>query len=241
MSLLYLGPACALRMSNATPQRMSACEAHHPGSCASGGDSLRASRPTTMPETMVASAACVHTTTARPAFMPRFWQKMPSEERQQEHAMPRGASSVSCSSSASSMPTRADAADRPKSIPACRPAMSSIRLRGLVWSRARSISVHETARPAITSPSPSRTAISCSRGTCMLFLRGGSDASRSSVRRSRASSAEKAAPNSSSSATAGTSCGIASGPGVAVAPMPTVPSSATTTPHRSVCCSSSFR
>ena len=48
-------------------------------------------------------------------------------------ARSRGGIQLACSSCASSIPTRAVAAETPKSIPACTPAMSSIRERVRAW------------------------------------------------------------------------------------------------------------
>ena len=66
---------------------------------------------TTTPETMVAIAAYVHTTTARPSFIPRFWQKMPEAEKTTEAQIPSGAKGGAPSCDARSMPVRADAAE----------------------------------------------------------------------------------------------------------------------------------
>ena len=51
----------------------------------------RASKPVSTPVAIVTIAAYVHTTIARPSFMPRFCAKMPLAEKPTDATMPSGA------------------------------------------------------------------------------------------------------------------------------------------------------
>mmetsp|Transcript_54665 Transcript_54665/g.119252 ORF Transcript_54665/g.119252 Transcript_54665/m.119252 type:complete len:209 (+) Transcript_54665:347-973(+) len=207
------------------PSKMQSSDRPHPALLSLGTVSPRATRPATTPVTMVEMAAKVHTTTARPSFIPRFWQKMPVDEKSTLAPTPSALSAGTPSSCAKRSPVLADAADKPNRSPACMPAMTSTRMLNDPCFLA----------VFIASPMPVASASACNLGKLDRLAIDAVAARRETSRKPKIALKMK-----SSSVAAGT-CGMASSLGVAVAPTPTVPIIATATPARSTACSSSWR